>query len=203
MDLLTGVVQILALVIAVGGVTKVLSPDAFARTLRALRIPGGRGVARATGIIEIGLGGAAVWFGGSALALAVAAAYTVFTVAVVAARRAGAESCGCFGSVAAPPSTVHVVVNAVSAVLALAAAAVAPLGLPETLADQPLAGVPYLVMVAVGVWLTVTIDTTGAELVDEMTAVHRLGPVYRDNARVAAAPSRNVVRQSHRRGKER
>jgi hypothetical protein len=203
MDLLTGVVQILAMVIAVGGVTKVVSPDAFAQTLRTLRLPGGRGLARVTGVAEIAIGAAAVWLGGSIAALAVAALYAAFAVAVIAARRAGAESCGCFGSVAAPPSTVHVVVNSVSAVLALAAAAVGTLGLPETLADQPLAGVPYLVMLAIGVWLTVTIDTTGAQLVDEMSAVHRLGPTFRENTRAATVPARNLVRPSRRRGRER
>ncbi|MEI2697252.1 MAG: hypothetical protein V9E94_02500 [Microthrixaceae bacterium] len=49
------------------------------------------------------------------------------------------------------------------------------------LADQPLAGVPYLVLLGVGVWLTVALDTVGAQLLDEMTAVRRLGPVLREN----------------------
>ena len=77
--------------------------------------------------------------GGRIAALVVAATYAVFTVVVVAARRAGAESCGCFGAVAAPPSTVHVVVNAASAVLALAAAVVGPGGAHRR-ARRPAAG---------------------------------------------------------------
>ena len=56
-------------------------------------------------------------------------------------------ACGCgvlrlLGAVAAPRARCHVVVNAVSAVLALAAAVAGPAALADVLADQPLAGVP-------------------------------------------------------------
>lgn len=194
MDVLTGVFEILALVIAVGGAAKIVAPAAFARTLRSLRVPGGVALARLSGVLEVAIGIGATILGGRIAALVVAATYAVFTVVVVAARRAGAESCGCFGAVAAPPSTVHVVVNAASAVLALAAAVVGPAALTDVLADQPLAGIPYLVTLGVGVWLTVVIDTTGAQLLEEMAAVRRLGPTYRENARTAAVPARTVAR---------
>jgi hypothetical protein len=195
MDLLTGAFQILAAVIAVGGLTKVAAPDPFATTLRALQLPGGRTAARVSGVAEVVIGVGAIVVGGRAAALVVAATYAVFALVVVAARRAGAESCGCFGAVAAPPSTVHVVVNATSAAIALMAAVEGPVGLVDVLAEQPLAGIPYLMTIAVGVWLTVVLDTTGAQLVEEMAAVRRLGPTFRDNARAATVPARTVPRR--------
>jgi hypothetical protein len=195
MDLLTGAFQILAAVIAVGGLTKVAAPDPFATTLRALQLPGGRTAARVSGVAEVVIGVGAIVVGGRAAALVVAATYAVFALVVVAARRAGAESCGCFGAAAAPPSTVHVVVNATSAAIALMAAVEGPVGLVDVLAEQPLAGIPYLMTIAVGVWLTVVLDTTGAELVEEMAAVRRLGPTFRDNARAATVPARTVPRR--------
>lgn len=198
MDLLNGVFQILALVIAAGGVAKLVAPDAFAATLRALRLPGGRAAARLSGVLEVVIGVGAVLVGGRFAALVVAATYSVFTLVVVAARRAGAESCGCFGAVAAPPSTVHVVVNATSAAIALLAVAEGPDGLGEVLAGQPLAGIPYLAAIAIGVWLTVVLDTTGAQVLEELAAVRRLGPTYRDNARAATVPARTVPRGRHR-----
>ena len=196
MDLLNGAFQILALVIAAGGVAKVARPAAFAATLRSLELPGGTAAARLSGTLEVAIGLGAVLVGGRAAALVVALAYAVFTAVVLAARRAGAESCGCFGAVAAPPSTVHVAVNAGSAVVAALAALVGPAALTEVLADQPLAGIPYLATLAVGVWLTVVVDTTGAQVIEEMSSVRRLGPTFRDNARAATVPARTVPRRS-------
>jgi hypothetical protein len=194
MDLLTGAMQILAVVVVVGGAAKLVSPGAFAATLGALGLPGGRLAARVAGVVEIGIGGTALVIGGRVPAAALAALYAAFAVVVVAARRRGAESCGCFGSVAAPPSAVHVVVNATSAAVALAAAAVGVEALPDVMADQPWAGVPYLLTVATGAWLIVVADTTGAQLVDEMAAVRRLGPTFRENAPGATVPARTVPR---------
>ena len=53
MDVLTGVFQILAMVIAVGGVAKIVTPTAFAATLHALGLPGGTLAARASGVVEV------------------------------------------------------------------------------------------------------------------------------------------------------
>ncbi len=181
MALLVGVFQVLAAVVVVGGVAKLWSPEAFASTLRSLGLPGSRPLARAVGLLEVAVGAACLWVGGRTAALVVALTYTVFTLVVVAAQRSGAASCGCFGATEAPPSVVHVAVNAVSAVAALAAAAVPPPGLAQTLSGQPAAGVPYLLLTGLAVWLVVVVDTTGARVVDELGAVRRLGPTFRDN----------------------
>lgn len=194
MEATTGIFQILAAVIAVGGAAKLVAPAAFAETLTALRVNGGKPVAMAAGGFELAIGVGAIVIGGSAAALVVAATYAVFAVTVVMARKAGASSCGCFGSVAAPPSGAHVVVNCVSALLALGAAAASPLPLLDVLADQPLAGVPYLVLLGVGVWLTIAIDTVGAQLLDEMSAVQELGPVLRENGHPRTARAHSASR---------
>jgi uncharacterized membrane protein YphA (DoxX/SURF4 family) len=192
MDVLTGVFQILASVIVVGGIAKIASPDGFASLLRTLGLPGPRWLSRTSGVAEVLLGCLALVVGGRISAVLVAAAYTVFTVVVVLARRSGAASCGCFGAVASPPSNVHVVVNAASALLALAAAVVGPLALTDSLSGQPLAAVPYLVTIATAVWLVVVLDTTGALLVDRMGDVARLGPSFRAHS-ARETPSRTTV----------
>lgn len=197
MDLLTGAFQILAAVLAAGGVAKLVAPLAFAQTLRSLRIPGGTTLARLAGLAEVALGAAAILVGGRWLPLLVAAAYAVFAVIVVAARRAGAVSCGCFGTASAPPGPVHVAVNAASGMIALAAAVVQVDTLGQVLDGQPLAGVPYLVLVALGAWLVVTLDTVGAEVADQTAAVHRLGPVFREQSQHRSAPARTTHRTAH------
>ncbi len=68
-------------------------------------------------------------------------------------RDAPIASCGCFGKEDTPPSWVHVGVNLV-AVVAAAVVAIDPgAGLFDLLADQPLAGVPFLLLAATGVLL--------------------------------------------------
>ena len=186
MSVVTGAFQIVAVVIAVGSVAKIASPDGFSALLRTIGLPSGRLIARLSGVVELVLGVTAAVMGGALAAGAVAAAYTVFAVAVLAARRSGAASCGCFGAASAPPSVVHVVVNAVSAAVALLAVLVVPAPLTDVLADQPLAGVPYLAMVAIGAWLVVVLDTTGAQLVEQVAAVSALGPTFREHAATPA-----------------
>jgi hypothetical protein len=196
MSALTAAFQILAGVIAVGGAAKLVAPDGFSSLLRTLGLPSGRPLARASGVVEVALGATAIVVGGTVAAALVAVAYAVFAVVVLLARRAGAESCGCFGAATAPPSAVHVVVNGVSAVVAAAAAVAGPESLMDSLVDQPLLGVPYLALVTLAVWLTVVLDTTGARLVDEMAAVAGLGQTFRDNA-AATAPSRSSHDHGH------
>lgn len=184
MDVLTGAFQILALVIVVGGVAKIASPDGFSSLLRTLGLPSGRRLSQASGLIEVLLGTCALVYGGRIAAVLLAVAYSVFALVVAAARRAGAASCGCFGAVAAAPSKVHVVVNAVSTAIALGAAIGGPAALSDVLADQPMWAVPYVLAVCTGVWLTVVLDTTGATVFDDMS--HRRG---RSTSRSAPVPA--------------
>lgn len=171
---MVGTFHLLAGVIVVGGLAKVAAPDAFARLARSPRP-----VARLVGLGEVALGGAAILVGGPLAAAAVAFAYAAFTVVIVVAKRAGSPSCGCFGAVAAPPHPLHIVLNALSCVIAIAIALSGGVpALSATLAAQPIAGIPYVAAVATGTWLVVTLSTTGAALATEMASVASLGPTF-------------------------
>jgi len=202
-EVLSGVFRILACVVVVGGVTKVAFPAGFAAPLRSLGLPSGTLPARLIGSLEVGVGAAALVIAGRTGALLLAVTYACFTAVVVAARRAGAESCGCFGAVDAPPGWVHITVNAASTVVALAAIAIPPAGLLDALEPLGSAAAPYLALLALGTWLVVVVDTTGARLAEETAAVNRLGAVFRANnisgvgtpppGRHAARPQRSRI----------
>lgn len=146
-------------VLAAGGATKALEPAPTRALLRALALPAPRWSPALIGAAEIVLAGAAALAGWPGAAL-VAVTYLGF--AGLTARllgRPGATACGCFGRLSAPPSRLHVGID-----LALAAAAAAAVvdrvpGLVPALADQPGAGVPLLLGVAVGCLLVVTATT--------------------------------------------
>lgn len=201
MELLTPAFQTVALVILVGGAAKVVAPSGFAGLLGTFRVPAPRIVAVGAGVVELALGAVALVVGGPWLALAVAGAYLLFAGTVLLARRRGAPDCGCFGAVAAPPSSLHVVLNVAAAAVALGAAAVAggPPPLLDVLGDQPLAGVAYLGLLAMATWLVVVLDTTGAVVVDRVASVARLGPTFRANAATAGVGHRH---SGHSRRKE-
>jgi hypothetical protein len=109
---------------------------------------------RAGGVVEVVIGVVAIATGDPVAALLVAASYAVFTafVVVALARDIPVGSCGCFGKVDTPPSIVHVVVNAGAIVAAVAVALGPGGGIGDVLADQPLLGVPFLVLVAVATY---------------------------------------------------
>ena len=176
-------VQLIAVVVAVSGATKLWSPRPFADLTSSVGVPVGTLGARLAGAVEIALG---VWVlaTGSRLACAVLAlAYLAFAAVVVVARRVGAPSCGCFGAATAPPSIVHVVVNLASAAVAAIDAATGDVAdIASTLGDQPLAGVPYVLLLGTGAWLVVALDTVGATVIDSTKDLTAMGPVFRENA---------------------
>jgi hypothetical protein len=157
---LGGLLGVVAGVLAVGGVAKLLGPEATVPMLRALGLPSSPVLARLLGALEVAVGVAAFLVGGRWLAIAVAVLFTIFTVAVLRLRAGGeAVSCGCFGRSSAPPTLVHVAVDAVAAVVAIAAAVADAPGFLEVRADLPAAGVPQLLLTALAVWLGVAVLT--------------------------------------------
>jgi hypothetical protein len=200
MELLTPAFQTVALVILVGGAAKVVAPGGFAGLLTTFRVPAPKAVAVAAGVVEVVLGAVALVVAGPWTALAVAVAYLVFAGTVLLARRRGAPDCGCFGAVAAPPSGLHVVLNLVAAAVALGAAAVAggPAPVLDVLGDQPLLGVPYVVLLGLATWLVVVLDTTGAVVLDRISSVAALGPTFRANAATAGVGHRHGGRARRR-----
>lgn len=142
-----------AVVLAVGGAAKLLAPHPTASALAALGLPSRRGVVLVMGAGEVAVGAWAATMGGRHAAAVVAAAYLAFAGFVVAARRSGAvASCGCFGQAETPPSLLHLVVNLVAAGVAAAAAVADVAGLGDQIGSGPLAGVPFVVLVATGVY---------------------------------------------------
>jgi hypothetical protein len=80
------------------------------------------------------------------------------------------QSCGCFGEITTPPSVIHVVTNGL---LAAASAAAAIGGLRSTadaLADQPGAGVPFVLLVGITTYLVYVL------LTDLARALHAAEP---------------------------
>ena len=82
----------------------------------------------------------------------VALSYLAFAGFVVVALRSGSpiSSCGCFGKIDTPPSIVHVVLDLAFAGVAAAAAVVGDVALPDVLGDQPLLGIPFLMLLVIG-----------------------------------------------------
>jgi hypothetical protein len=177
---MTGVVVgcfgIVAAVLVVSGVAKVITPAPASSLLSTLRLPASPWVARLFGVVEIAVGTAAVLRGGVVLATAVSVLYLAFAGVVTMARRNGAPTCGCFGASSAPPNRVHVWVNLASAVVALAAAISGDTAVADVLRHQPAAGVPFVILIATGVVLVVGLDTAGAELLDQMSAIRARPP---------------------------
>jgi hypothetical protein len=157
MTVLAGPFAIAALVLAFGGALKVLEPADTANALRALRLPSGHVFVRVGGALELGIGLAALVTGATVLAALVGVSYIVFALVVLVALRSGRpiSSCGCLGKVDTPPSWVHVAIDVVAAGVAIAAATAVDtqVALPEVLSSQPLAGVPFVLLLIVGVAL--------------------------------------------------
>jgi len=155
MSVLAGPFTIACVLLAVGGVLKAVQPLETAGALRAMQLPSAQWLVRVGGVAEALIAVAALLTGWWFLALLVAASYLVFALFVIGALRAGKplSSCGCFGKVDTPPSLVHVVIDLVAVAVAVGVALAADVALPDVLADQPLAGVPFLLLVVIGVYL--------------------------------------------------
>lgn len=163
---------VVAGILAAGGLAKLLGPDATVPMLRALGLPASPALARAFGSLEVVVGVGALLVGGRAFGAAVAVLFAVFTVAVVRLRAGGeAVSCGCFGRSSAPPTLVHVVVDALAFVVAATATVVDAPGFLSMQPDLPGAGVPQLLLTALAVWLGVAVLTV---LPEALVAARRI-----------------------------
>jgi hypothetical protein len=157
MTILAGPFAIATVVLALGGALKAMSPEDTAYALRVLRLPSAPLLVRVGGVFELVVGVGALVTGATVLAVVVALSYGVFTVVVLLALGAGTpiSSCGCLGRIETPPSWVHVGIDLVAAGVAAAAAVAVDteMALPDVLSNQPLLGLPFLVLVGVGVAL--------------------------------------------------
>jgi hypothetical protein len=156
-SVLAGPFTIAAVLLAVGGALKALRPldTAHALTAVGVRFPAflpARLAVRVGGAAEAIVGVGALFTGGAAFAALVAVSYFAFAGFVLVALRRGApiSSCGCFGKIDTPPSVVHVALDFAFAVVAAAAVVVGDVALPDVLADQPLLGIPFLLLLVIG-----------------------------------------------------
>jgi hypothetical protein len=166
---LIGLFLIAAGLLVVAGIAKAVRPGDTARAMGALlpslpSLPSPpslrllRYVVRVGALTEAALGAAALVFPRPATATLVAASYFGFFGVVAYARRRGGPiaTCGCFGRPDTPPTALHLVIDIVLALAAVAVSAGAPSRgtLVTQLVHQPWAGLPLLFVSVVGLWLT-------------------------------------------------
>lgn len=163
--------------LAVAGVAKLRFPAAAARALASARLPAAPALVRALGVLELGVGVGAL-LAPRPLAPAVALLYLGFAgfLVLVAWRRIPLASCGCLGQRESPPSRFHLGLNLL-AVASAVGVALTPVGPTWSfLASQPWAGVPLLLMVAVGIF---TVQIAMAHLPQAMSAYRPPPPAVR------------------------
>jgi hypothetical protein len=166
-----------ALLLLPTGAAKVAGSHAAREALGSAGLPSSSLVVRLLGVGEIALAVIAVAVGGRAGAVAIAAAYAGFCwFSVRLHRRPGAAACGCFGSRSdAPVGRTHIAVTALAACVC-AVAATSPAGsAASVLRAQPLAGVPFVALVACGSWLVFLLLTEVPRLELAAAAFDRSG----------------------------
>jgi hypothetical protein len=175
MEMLAGPFTIAAVVLLAAGARKLLDPAPTRGALREMGLPWRGPVVPvlataevATGVVALAVG---TWWTAAALA-AWYAAFAVF-VAVALRRETPLSSCGCLGSPDTPPSVAHLGLDVVFAATAVAVA-VAPYGaLDAVLADQAWWGIPFLLWVGIGVYVSYLLL---AVLPLTLEAAHRVRP---------------------------
>lgn len=162
----SGPFLIAALLLAAAGVAKAVDPTMTVGALRGIGLDIPPLGVRAVGAFEAALAVVAAATGAPILVGGVAASYLVFTLFVVVAlaRRIPIGTCGCFGKVDTPPSWIHVGVNLGAAASAVAVAAADGGGIAGVVRDQPLAGIPFLLLVVVGAYAAFTALTVVPKL---------------------------------------
>jgi hypothetical protein len=174
MTLAAGPFAIAAALLVAGGATKAARPGDTANALRAVHLPASALLVRLGGLTEAAVGIAALAVGDRTTAILVAISYAAFAGFVAVALRSGApiSSCGCFGKADTPPTRLHVIVDLAAVVAAAVVAIQPPAGLGSVLAGQPLAGVPFVALVASGVGLSFL---TLSSLPRTLAAIHLPG----------------------------
>jgi hypothetical protein len=144
---------IAAALLVLSGGSKLIDPAPTRGALETARLPAGAGTVPSLAVAEIAAGFTGIILGGWGAA-AVGLIYLGFAGFVFYAlqRRLPIQSCGCFGRPDTPPTWWHFGFNLISfgVGLSLAFTGRSPVDL---LSDQPLAGIPYLAFVALGVWV--------------------------------------------------
>ena len=156
MNAAAGPFVIAAALLALAGSLKAVSPGDTANALRGVGLPCARWMVRVGGGFEVVVGTYAIVAGDRVGGALVAASYLAFAafVAVALARGVPIATCGCFGKADTPPSLVHLAFDVGAAAAGIAIVVDPTAALADTVADQPLAGVPYLLLVVTGTYLS-------------------------------------------------
>ena len=185
-----------AVLLLVAGVAKLARPaDGFAGLVGFRARPF---LVRILGGAEVVAGVGALWLGGPVVASAVGLLYAAFALAVLRALLTGAESCGCFGRLDAPPSRVHVLGNlALAGVSFVAAGAdVAPVQtIVQSISDRPAYGAALALEIVLMAGLGLVAFTALPEALGARTARaarHDVGTLFRSVPPPAARPREPV-----------
>jgi methylamine utilization protein MauE len=138
---------VVAALLLVAGAGKLAAPDGTQAALEAARIRVPSGAVRALGAAEVALGLVAIWAPGTLTALLVALAYAGFAAFTVRLLRVagGRVDCGCFGVSGSEVGKLHVGLNVVAAVVAVAASVVPPPGAGWILERSPGIAIPLAI----------------------------------------------------------
>ena len=155
---LAGPYLMFAVLLVVSGLPKLSNPASTARALEGIGLPPRRWLGQAVGLVEIVVGVSAIAVGGRAPAAAVALLYAGFAgFILVAMRSSSVKSCGCFGADDTPPSALHLVVDVAAAGFATVLV-FNPIGdVTAVMSATPWAGLPLLLLVMVGAWLSLLV----------------------------------------------
>lgn len=152
---LSGPYLIGMIVLALGGLLKIVRPDDTTNAMRTMGFPSHRLLSRGMGVSEIGLAVGAVALPGPLFPILAGITYLAFAAFVVSALRRGIaiQSCGCFGRVDTPPSLSHVVVNIAAAASSFAFAATSNTSLARQVLTNATEAIPLVSLSAVGVYV--------------------------------------------------
>ena len=145
-----------AALLVVSGILKVRRPTPTARALTSAGVPVLAPLARVFGVAEVVVGAGALALDSRAFPALVAASYLAFAgfVALTLVRAEQVADCGCFGAAESPPTVVHLVLNLFAAGISAAVALGSGGSLVRAVDDQPLLGLPFLVLAGLCAGLT-------------------------------------------------
>lgn len=164
-----------AALLLVSGGAKLADPAPTSGALRIAGLVSGSGVVYTLAVAEIATGAFSLLAGGPVAGWATGVLYGGFGwfVAFVLRRRIPISSCGCFGKVDTPPSVVHLFLNAAGVAGGVWAGLTGSPSLVAVLADQRIAGLPYLVFLAAGTYAAYLLLTALPVLLKPHLAGHR------------------------------
>ena len=183
-----------AVLLVAAGATKLSRPAGGSAALLGFQTRAG--VVRLIGALEAAAGVAALLVGGPAV-WAVGLLYAAFALVVLRAVLAGADSCGCFGRLDAPPSLIHVVGNLVLAAVSFGAAGASSPPIPavvQAMGDSPAVGAALAAVVALLAGLLLVSFTALPEALGARTS--RLGAAGLFRALPSPATSRAATRDA-------